>query len=113
MSLRIVYRVVFVMFLAVMSLRAFAQTEVGVSLNRAAFDTVELTEDGEEVIIDFDEGVGFGISFNHYWTNAFSTEIAAQGFGADMTIGSTSLPTFEAGEVKQKIDLYEIADRRS
>lgn len=99
MSLRIVYRVVFVMFLAVMSLRVFAQTEVGVSLNSAELDTVERTEDGEEVTIDFDQGLGFGVSFNHYWTDAFSTELGAYGFGGDMTIASPSLPAFEAGEL--------------
>src|SRR5688500_4805006 len=98
-SLRIVYRVLFVMFLAIMSLRTFAQSEVGVSLNRAEFDTTTIVEDGEPITIDFEESVGFGISFNHYWTDAFSTELAAHGMGADMSNDAADLPAFDAGPI--------------
>ncbi len=98
-NLRIVYRVLFVMFLAVMSLRTFAQTEVGISINSAEFDTVTLVEESESITLDFDEGIGIGLSFNHYWTDAFSTELAAHSFRADMTIEADDLPVFEAGEI--------------
>src|SRR5688572_11208550 len=99
-SLRIVYRVLFVMVLAVMSLRTFAQSEVGISLNRAEFDTVTIVDEEESITLDFGEGVGIGLSLNRYWTNAFSAELAAHGFGADMTIETDDFPLFEAGEIR-------------
>ena len=98
-SLRVVYRVLFVMLLAAMSQRIFAQTEIGIALNSAEFEAVTLTDEEESVTIDFDESVGFGVSFNHYWTDAFSTEFAAHGFGGDMTIDAEDLPVFKAGEI--------------
>lgn len=81
----------------------FAQStssEIGVwALTSNLKDTTLVDPDGD-LSIKFDEDLGFGVSFNHYWNDFFSTEISAQKYGSDMRIGVEGLPgNFEAGSL--------------
>lgn len=94
--IRIFYRVLFVLFI-LSGLRAAAQSsEVTVWIVDSELASSTIVDDGDSIDFDFEEQAGYGISFNRYWTNAFSTEFALQRYGADMTISSLG-ETFEAG----------------
>jgi outer membrane protein W len=95
-----IYRAVFVLFVLAFSLRMFAQSEVGISINSSEFEeSTVVDDDGESVTFDFDEGIGLGLTFNKYWTRSFSTEFAVQTFSGEMSIGETGSPAFVVGEL--------------
>lgn len=84
-----VYRIMFLLFIVAGSMRLSAQaasSDLGVWLVGSKLAESTLTDDGDEIGVDFDEELGYGISFNHFWTDGFSTEIAAQKFGADLIL---------------------------
>ena len=100
-----IYRILFLMFIAAGAVRLSAQTQstdIGVWIVDSELEESTEVEDGDEITLDFDEEVGYGISINHFWTDRFSTELAMQEFGGDMEIsidaGGGNL-TFTAGEL--------------
>lgn len=100
-----IYRILFLLFVVAGSIRLSAQTqssEAGVWIVGSKLEDSSFIDEGDEISIDFDEEIGFGVSFNYFWTERFSTEIAAQKFGGDMNIGidaGTTELTFNAGEL--------------
>jgi outer membrane protein W len=71
-----VYRIIFLLFVVAGAIRLSAQapsSEVGVWIE-------------EDISSDFDGDQGYGLSFNHYWTENFSTELSAQKFNADTAL---------------------------
>jgi outer membrane protein W len=62
-------------------------------------ETTFLDEDFDDLTVDFDEDLGFGVSYNHFWTGAFSTELAVQKYGADMNLSISGSPTVVFGEL--------------
>lgn len=65
----------------------FAQSnELGVFISTSQFDDSEIQDAGDTFDIEFDEDMGYGASYNRYWTSAFSTEFAYQKLGADLTV---------------------------
>src|SRR5688572_26635574 len=100
-----IYRILFLLFIAAGSIRLSAQTpssDFGAWIVASELEETTLTEDGDDITIGFDKENGFGFSFNHFWTDTISTEIAAQTFHGRMTItsdfGGTPF-TFEAGNL--------------
>lgn len=100
-----IYRILFLLFIAAGSIRLSAQTpssDFGAWIVGSDLEDTTLTDDGDEVSIGFDKENGFGFSFNHFWTDAVSTEIAAQTFHGRMIVtsdfGGTPF-TFEAGNL--------------
>lgn len=61
--------------------------ELGVFVSTSQLDETEINDAGDVFNLDFDEDMGFGASYNRFWTNSFSTELAYQRLGADMTVG--------------------------
>jgi outer membrane protein W len=102
-TLQKIYRLIFMLFLAAGAARTSAQTvpssDVGVWIVSAELNETTLIDEDDEIRFDFEEDLGYGISFNRYWTNAFSTEIALQKLGADATIGVANNPTVTVGEM--------------
>jgi outer membrane protein W len=92
-----IYRIVFVLFVVAGSVRLSAQTagssDVGVWLVGSKLAESTLVDEGDSITLDFDEKLGYGVSFNHFWTDAFSTEIAAQKFGADLIVSDNLAPS--------------------
>jgi outer membrane protein W len=72
--------------LFLLPLTAFAQSnEFGVFISTSQFEDAQLSEDIGDIDVEFDEDMGYGVSFNRFWTNSFSTEFAYQRLGADLT----------------------------
>lgn len=96
---RIFYRVLFLLFLFA-GLRSFAQTsaDVAIWIVDSELSSSTIVDDGDEIEFDFEESAGYGLSFNYFWTDHFSTELALQKYDADMTISSLGT-SFEAGEL--------------
>jgi outer membrane protein W len=91
-------RIFFALFLVAGASRTFAQApasnEAGIwitgsKLNDPTIDDVDLGAIG----VDFDESLGFGLSFNHYWTDRFSTELSYHATSADITLSVPVFPT--------------------
>lgn len=85
-----IYRILFVLFIAAGSARVSAQTqtpasEVGVWLVVSELEAVAIQDEDGNVDLDFDSDTGYGISFNRYWTERFSTELSLQKFSAEIT----------------------------
>lgn len=86
-----IYRIFFLLFIVAGSIRLSAQTpnsDFGAWIISSDLEETTFTEDGEDLTIAFEKRNGYGFSFNHFWTERFSTEIAAQTFGGDMTATS-------------------------
>jgi outer membrane protein W len=89
-NIHLIQRIIFLLFIAAGTMRLSAQartSDVGIWIVDSELEETSFTDEGDEITFDFDEEVGFGISFNHFWTERFSTELAVQKFSADMTIG--------------------------
>lgn len=98
MSQRI-YRVLFVLFVLAFSARMFAQSEIGISINGSELDETRFDDGEEEITIDFDEGIGLGLTYNHFFGPRFSVEGALNTLSADMNVGASGGPAVEAGEI--------------
>jgi outer membrane protein W len=95
-------RILFLLFVIAGSIRLSAQqsSDVGVWIVDSELEESTVVEDGDDITFDFEEEAGLGISFNHFWTERFSTEIAAQRFGGDLTIDVNDGDlSFTAGEL--------------
>lgn len=98
MSRRIITLLTFLVLLAPLPL--FAQTEAGVRISSVEFDDTTEVNDAEEVLIELDEDLGYGLFVNRFWTSTFSTEFAIDrlGAGLDVTIGND--PTVTVGDLE-------------
>ncbi len=99
--IRIFYRVLFVLFLFAGAFRGAAQTSADVTIWIVDAELAEstITDDGESLDFDFEESAGYGLSFNRFWTDRFSTEFALQKYDADMTITPAGELSITAGEL--------------
>jgi len=79
-----------------------AQTsDVAVWMTASKFDDPNLFFEEEEIAsFEFDEEVGYGVSFNHFWTSAFSTEVAYHTLGASLGVSIENSPRFHVGDVE-------------
>jgi outer membrane protein W len=62
--------------------------ELGVFISTTQLEDSELNEAGDLFDVEFEEDMGVGILYNRFWTNGFSTELAYQRLGADLTISA-------------------------
>lgn len=77
----------------------FAQSnDIGIFVSTSQFDDNEIQDAGDTFDLEFDEDMGYGVSFNHYWTPAFSTELAYQKLGADLTLSFEDIAA-DAGDL--------------
>jgi len=97
---------------AVLAVLAFplslaAQTpanELGVFVSASSFDDTTLPDDelDVDVELEFDEQIGYGVSYNRFWTPQLSTEFAVQRLGGDIDVSIIDGPTtitVDAGEI--------------
>ena len=81
----------------------FAQSnELGIFISTSQFDDSEIEDAGDILEVEFDEDMGYGVSFNRYWTPAFSTEFAYQKLGADLTVSFEDIAA-DAGDLNLDI----------
>ena len=81
-------RTLIVLSLLLLPLTATAQpmNEIGVFISTSQFDDSEISDAEDIFDVEFDEDMGYGVSYNRFWTNSFSTELAYQRLGADLTV---------------------------
>lgn len=101
--IRTFYRALFLLFIAAGAVRTSAQapmrSDIAVwAVGSYMTDSTITDIEGDSFDVLFEEQPGLGVSFNHYWTETFSTEVALMTFGADMS-AETALGDFELGEL--------------
>lgn len=80
-------RALLVVSLLLFPLFAAAQrNEFGLFISTSQLDESEIEEAGDIFEVDFEEDMGFGVSYNRFWVGSFSTELAYQKLGADLTV---------------------------
>ena len=78
---------ILVLFLLFLPLTAAAQNnELGVFISTSQFDDSEIQDAGDVFDVEFDEQMGVGLLYNRFWIGGFSTELAYQRLGADLTL---------------------------
>ena len=62
--------------------------DVGVWVSTSQFDKTSETDPdvGAELSLEFDENIGYGVTFSHYWGNALALELGAQKLGGDLNL---------------------------
>ena len=78
-----IYRIIFLLFVAAGAVRLSAQnlsSEVGVWVIDTKWTDTTLGNQNINRSGQFDEKTGYGLSFNHFWTESLSTELSAQRF---------------------------------
>jgi opacity protein-like surface antigen len=91
----------FFVFLILLLLPLFASAqsnEFGVFISTSQFDDNEIEDAGDIFDLEFDEDMGYGVLYNRFWTNGFSTEFAYQKLGADLTLSFEDI-TEDVGEL--------------
>ena len=82
---------------------AAQQNELGLFVSLADLDsTTETDPDFGDQTIDFESQLGYGVSYNRYFSDAFSIEFAAQQINSDAEF------TFHDGEVDTTLDLGSV-----
>lgn len=84
---------------------ASAQTsksnDVTVMITSSQFEDPSITFDEEERIsFEFDEDLGYGVAYNRFWTNTFSTDFAAHRLSADLSVTGDGEPLLDLGEIE-------------
>jgi outer membrane protein len=75
-------------------------SDVAVVITSSEFEDPSLNiDDTNTVDFEFDEDLGYGVSFNHYWTGAFSTELAMHKLSADLSAVGNGVPLIDLGEI--------------
>lgn len=90
--IRILYRVLFVLFLVAGALRGVAQN--------SELSESTVIDDGDSALFDFNEEVGYAISVNRLCTRAFSIEIALQKYTAEVSVTPQGRSSLEVGELR-------------
>jgi len=94
----VIKRTLIVLSLFLLPLAATAQpmNELGVFISTSQFDDGEISAGLDTLNIEFDEDMGYGLLYNRFWTSGFSTELAYQKLGADLTLSFEDI-TEDAG----------------
>jgi opacity protein-like surface antigen len=80
---------IMVFSLLLLPLTAAAQNnELGVFISTSQFDDGEIDEAGDIFDVEFEEDMGVGLLYNRFWMGGFSTELAYQRLGADLTLSA-------------------------
>lgn len=92
-------RTIIALSLLLLPLTATAQmNDLGVFISTSQFDDSEIDNAGDIFDVEFDEDMGYGVLYNRFWTNSFSTEFAYQKLGADLTLSFEDIRE-DAGEL--------------
>lgn len=81
------------------------QNEIGGFISWTQLDSTDLTDPDfpdDEAELDFESDLGYGVAYNRYWTDAFSTEFGAQQVNAQAEL------RFEEGGVDVTIDAGDV-----
>lgn len=86
-----------VLFLFPLSL--FAQSsDLGLWISHSTFDSTELVDEGDVLEFEFDEDMGYGVTWTQYWGNALALELGAQKLGGDLAVSVDDF-SIDVGEI--------------
>lgn len=78
-------------------------SDVTVMITSSEFEDPSLSlDDTNTVSFEFDEDLGYGVSFNRYWTEAFSTDFAVHRITADLSAVANGDPVIDLGEIEAR-----------
>jgi outer membrane protein W len=99
----VIKRTLIALSLLLLPLTATAQmNDIGVFISTSQFEDSEIDDAGDIFDVEFDEDMGYGVSYNRFWTNSFSTEFAYQKLGADLTVSFEDIAE-DAGDLNLDI----------
>jgi outer membrane protein W len=85
----VIKRTIIILSLLLLPLTATAQmNDLGVFISTSQFEDGEIDDAGDIFDVEFDEDMGVGVLYNRFWTSGFSTELAYQRLGADLTLSA-------------------------
>ncbi|HEY0157662.1 MAG TPA: OmpW family outer membrane protein [Thermoanaerobaculia bacterium] len=84
---------------AAVSAQTLSTSDAAIWITASEFNDPSITDSGETLSLELDEDTGYGVSFNHFWFESFSTEFAYHRFGGDVEARLDDGPRFDAGEV--------------
>lgn len=90
--------VVLSLFLLPLAASAQPMNELGIFISTSQFDDSEISDGVDTLDVEFDEDMGYGLLYNRFWTSGFSTELAYQKLGADLTLSFEDI-TEDAGSL--------------
>lgn len=76
--------------------------DLGVFISTTQLEDSEIDDAGDIFDVEFDEDMGYGVLYNRFWTNSFSTEFAYQKLGADLTVSFEDIAE-DAGDLNLDI----------
>ena len=79
-------RTLIVVALLLLPLTATAQSEFGIFISTSQFEDGEIQDGGDIFDVEFEEDMGYGVLYNLFWGGRFSTELAYQKLGADLSV---------------------------
>ena len=89
MEALVIKRIVIALSLLLLPLTAAAQNnELGVFISTSQLEDNEIEDAGDIFDVEFDEDMGVGALYNRFWMGGFSTELAYQRLGADLTLSA-------------------------
>lgn len=93
-------RTVIVLSLLLLPLAVSAQprNEFGIFISTSQLSDEELRDGLDEIDVEFDENMGYGVLYNRFWIGGLSTEFAYQRLGADLTVSFQDI-TEQAGDL--------------
>lgn len=101
---RIRFYIALVVLAFPIALAAQPVNEVGVFVNTAQWEEFRFAEEGVEAELSFDENIGYGVNFTHYFSPNLATELSAQQLSADaeITVRGSGIPAFtiDGGELE-------------
>ena len=81
------------------SAQTLSTSDAAIWITDSEFNDPDFTDEDASVQFEFEEQVGYGVSFNRFWVSSFSTEFAYHKFAADLDVSIDDGPSFDGGEV--------------
>jgi outer membrane protein W len=100
-------RILLTLAILAFPLTAFAQaSDFGIFVNTTNFKSTTQSDPdfpSEQLKIDFDQKMGYGVAYNRYFSPSLSTEFGYSQIRGDGNVTVTGLPKFGLGEFKSNV----------
>jgi outer membrane protein W len=108
--MKVTHRILLVLIVLAFPFALFAQpaNEVGVWISTSQFEDTGFVDEGIELELSFDENIGYGVSFSHFWSQSLATEFSAQQLSADaeISISGPGLPPIDIDGGELEVMVY-------
>lgn len=88
------------LMLAVAAPLAAQTNEVALWVTNVSMGSTEIDDDPEfPVDLEFDDTIGYGVSFDHAWTDSFSTDFGVTSWGSDAAVSIEDFGDLDLGSL--------------